>query len=194
MYDKKEPDFTTLIQACKQNNRIAQEQLYESLFGRMMGLTMRYAKDQEEAKFILNLAFLKVFKNLDRFNTQRSFLAWVSSIVLHTAIDHVRKSIAYRDRQAKSAAPKEDNFALNEALSKLATEEIFGYIQQLQPMARLVFSLYEVEGFKHAEIAQQLGISTGTSKWHLSSAKKRLRQLIKASNNIPLSVQQFKDK
>ena len=66
----------------------------------------------------------------------------------------------------------------NEAIEKIKTAELLQLIRRLTPATGAVFNLYVIEGYNHKEIAQLLNISEGTSKWHLSEARKSLRQMI----------------
>ncbi|MFT6338532.1 MAG: RNA polymerase sigma-70 factor (ECF subfamily) [Halioglobus sp.] len=73
---------------------------------------------------------------------------------------------------------KLDNFEYNEAEENLEADQLRKMIIQLPDTTKYVFNLYVVEGFKHQEIADKLGLTVGTSKWHLNSARKRLKVMI----------------
>ena len=178
------PDSTDLdlVQGCLEGHRLAQKYLYQRYFGRMLGIAMRYTSNREEATEILNLAFLKVFDHLDQFRGTGALGGWIARIVFHTAIDHVRAQTSYRktiDFNAEGELPVE-----NDAIEQLAAEDLFKVIQKLPNASRTVFCLYVIDGFKHHEIAEQLGISEGTSKWHLSEARKELKKLLR--NYLPV--------
>jgi len=175
-----------LVQGCRKGKRLAQKVLYERYFGKMMGIAMRYAKDQEEGLEILNAAFLKVFTSLDKYKAQGNLAGWIARIVFNASIDHVRRLTTYRkvmDFNVEREAPIQ-----NEAIDNLHTEDLFQLIQQLPAATRTVFNLYVVEGYKHHEIGDMLKISEGTSKWHLSEARKQLRKLIKQQNLQETSI------
>lgn len=173
------PQLEELILACKREDRRAQKKMYEWLYGKTLGIPMRYTQNVTEAEEVLNYAFLKVFKSLESYNPEKDFIKWVNGIVFHTTIDYVRKKIVHNNRNVLKANFNEaDHTTLNEALDSLATEEIFRCIQQLPLMYRTVFCLYEIEGYRHIEIAQMLNISLGTSKWYLSKAKKLLKKIL----------------
>ena len=169
-----------LIIGCKQENRLAQKYLYQRYFGKMLGICMRYTKNREEATEVLNTAFYKVLTSLDQYKPTGSFPGWIARIVFNTSIDHIRKQATYKkviDLNAERELPVQ-----NEALDNLATEELFAVIQQLPPSSQSVFCLYVIDGYKHREIAEQLNISEGTSKWHLATARKQLKELLKNLN------------
>ncbi len=178
-------DDKELIQGCLLQNRLAQKYLYEKYYGQMLGICMRYSKDREEATEILNIAFLKVFTKLDMYQPTGSFPGWIARIVFNCSIDYVRKNTKYN--KTMNFEIEKENAVHNEAINHIATEELFDIIQKLPPSSRNVFSLYVIDGFKHHEIAKQLGISEGTSKWHLSAARKALREMISYESRIPLT-------
>jgi RNA polymerase sigma-70 factor (ECF subfamily) len=177
------PDSTddVLLQGCREQHRLAQRYLYQRYFGRLLGIPMRYCGSRDEAKEVLNTAFCKIFAAVDHFQGSGALGAWMARIVFHTTIDQVRRTVSYRrvhDYQTTADAPID-----NPALSELATEELFALIQQLPPATRNVFSLYVVDGYKHREIADLLGIDEGTSKWHLAKARRWLQEQVQAQHN-----------
>ena len=179
------PDILSLISACRVGDRKAQQRLYQWLYQKMLNIGMRYANDRMEAEAILNQACLKIFQSLSNYDQQQSFYTWTKKIVLYTAIDHLRKTTAYRKRVSPQEIHADDAYILNDALNKLGTEDIFHAIQQLPRSMRAVFCLYEIDGFQHREIAAQLHISESTSRWHLNAAKKRLRSMLAPIINQP---------
>lgn len=175
-YHRRSKDEQLLV-GCRQRHPMAQKHLYERYFGRLLGIAMRYTSDRDEAMGVLNQGFLKIFNNIEQYNGSGSLLAWMAKIVLHTAIDHVRTHVTYR-RVIDYHTPAEGG-VLNEGLSELEVEDIFRLIQQLPPATRTVFCLYVVDGYKHSEIAQLLGIDEDTSKWHVFQARRLLRSRLK---------------
>jgi len=166
-----------LREGCVLNDRLAQAYLYRRFFGRLMGVAMRYAGDREAATEVLNTAFFKIFNSLGQYNDTGSFLSWMISIVVHTAIDQQRKSTTYRRHLERII---DDSPAVEyDCLIQLEVDDLLRLIQQLPPATRMVFSLFVIDGYKHREIAEMLGIDEGTSKWHLSAARKELQQLVK---------------
>lgn len=165
-----------LIQGCRNVDRMAQKCLYERYAGKMFGIAMRYTKHQEEALEILNSAFLKVFTSLQKYEDQNNLGGWIAKIVFNTAIDFVRQHVKYKqvmDFETKHEAPLH-----NEGLQQLQAEDLYNLIQQLPAASRTVFCLYVIEGYKHKEVAELLGITEGTSKWHLAYARQELQRLL----------------
>ncbi|WCL82194.1 sigma-70 family RNA polymerase sigma factor [Saprospira sp. CCB-QB6] len=174
-YSNKSTD-NELIQGCRKGDRLAQKHLYEKYYGRMYGIAMRYTKNQEEALDILNTSFLKVFTSLDKYQDSNNLAGWIAKIVFNSAIDHVRRNTKYK--QVINYNIERDGAVHNGSLQQLQAEDLYRLIQRLPNASRSVFNLYVVDGYKHKEIADMLGISVGTSKWHLANARKELRALL----------------
>ena len=178
-----------LIAGCIKQDRTCQEALYKRFYGKMMGVCLRYAKNRDEASDMLQEGFIKVFTSLRNFSFKGSFEGWVRRIIVNTAVDHLRRnkheymivSTVYA-REGDVPDPAEDVEEEN-LLNNLSEEEILNAVSQLSPAYRTVFNLYVMENFAHKEIADQLGISEGTSKSNLAKArfqlKKNLFNLIK---------------
>lgn len=163
-----------LISGCLQQHRLAQKYLYQKYYGKMLGIAMRFSSNRSEANDILNRGFLKVFTKLEKYEPTGSFSGWVAKIIWRTALDYIRSQAKYKNITDIETAY--DLGMESSVIDDLIAEDLFKVIQELPPASRTVFSLYVVDGYKHHEIATLLNISEGTSKWHLSDAKKRLRK------------------
>ena len=166
-----------LLQGCLQEDRLAQCYLYDRYAGYMLGVCMRYASCRDEAVEMLNAGFYKVFQNIRQYEGRGALKGWIAKVVMYTCIDWVRSQATYRKRMdydAERELPID-----NLALQNLAVEDLLEKVQKLPAATRMVFSLYVLDGYTHKEIGRELGISDGTSKWHLSEAKKRLQKMIK---------------
>lgn len=169
-----------LVAGCVQNNRHCQEYLYKRFFPTMMQTCLRYTRDPDEAMTIVNNGFLRVFKKLHTFEFKGSLEGWIRRLVFHSVSDYFKK-----DNKAVHflVFEERDSSEDNPALSNLYLEDILGMVQQLPPATAEVFRLYAIEGYTHVEIGKLLGISDGTSKWHLSAARKELKAMIRKHNN-----------
>lgn len=161
-------------------NRKAQYQLHERHYGRMLGVAMRYAGSRENAEEIVSEAFIKIFDSADQFGGRGTVVGWMDKITFYTAIDYVRKFTRYKKVYFPGMVP--DQPIHNLALANLAASELLALLQELPEGSRAVFSLYVVEEYTHPEIAELLGISVGTSKWHLNQARKKLRKALQQKN------------
>ncbi len=176
-----------LIEDCKRGDRRAQFQLYKSCFNILMGVCMRYKKDEDEAASVLNVGFMKILSNLDKYKEGVPFEAWIRRIMINTVIDEFRKNRKVKEliEHTDFADPQSYNKAVdyNTADQKLDAEQLEGFIKQLPPVTQKVFNLYAIDGYTHKEVGKMLNISDGTSKWHLSSARKKLKELVHKAIN-----------
>ncbi|MEO1257730.1 MAG: RNA polymerase sigma factor [Bacteroidota bacterium] len=165
-----------LIARCVKGERLAQSELYKKWYNQVFAVCLRYANDRDEAKNLVNTTFFKVFKNLHKFEATGAFGGWVRRISINICIDHVRSrnKMIYMEPQELPEATIE-----NDIVSQLSAEDILASLQKVSPVSRMVFSLHVIEGYKHREIAEQLGIKEATSRWHLLNAKKELKELLK---------------
>jgi len=168
-------DAAKLIKRCKKNDRKAQNLLYETYKGRLMGICMRYAQDREEAEDMFQEAFVKVFKSIDQLKDAQALTGWVCSIGVRTAINYYHKVVKHRyhDDSADVQVGNEDDIGI---LDSLTNEQIVKAIEGLPVGYRQVFNLYVIDGYSHKEISQMLEITEGTSKSQLSRAKGLLKQ------------------
>lgn len=167
-----------LIRGCASNDRRSQELLYRQYYNPMMAVCFRYVRNREDALEVLHTGFLKVFQNIGKFDESKSALfTWIQTIMVRTSIDFLRKKNPLVQTMEWTDATEPEIQA--EVLVKKSGEEIMCFLNQLSPNTATVFNLYVIEGYNHKEIAQVMGISEGTSKWHLSEAKKKLATLLK---------------
>jgi RNA polymerase sigma factor (sigma-70 family) len=175
---------TELVRGCIVNDRRAQEQLYKQFYGPMASICMRYTRNQHDAIEVLHNGFLKVYKNAARFDASKASLyTWIRTIMIHTAIDFIRQKARWyapHGELEKAEAAGIDA----EAVHRMSAQELLKLVQQLPPATQTVFNLYVVEGYTHKEIGGLLGISDGTSKWHLSEARKQLQKLVSKHANV----------
>lgn len=169
------PELEHILQGCLANDRGAQEKLYKKYYGKMMGMCMRYLRNSDDAVEVLNTAFLKVFQNLHRYQSQGPFEGWMYSIVRNAIIDQIRSRVKYKEESSIEA--HEQTFGVEPGiLQQLFARDILAHLQRLPETSRLVFNMFAIEGFKHEEIASMLGISAGTSKWHVSEARRLIKE------------------
>lgn len=171
-----------MIDGCRRGDRKAQELLYRSFYRAMMNLCLRYTKNETDALEVLNTGFYKVFKNIDKYHAEKAtFYTWIRTIVINSCLDFIKAKsgqVPFKeiDQAAKVDLPPD-------VFVKMSAADILQLVRQLPPATQAVFNLFVMEGYGHKEIGQLLGISEGTSKWHLSEARKMLQQLIKKQEN-----------
>ena len=173
-----EDDIQILIRGCIGNDRKAQEKLYRKFYPAMMALCVRYIRNRENAVEVMNDGFLKVFRNIGQYDVAKASLyTWMRRVMINTAIDYIRRQHIHADMDMLPDF-EEGPGVENEALSKFSGEELLNMIRQLPNTTCIVFNLYAIDGFNHREIGELLQISEGTSRWHLSEARKQLKTLI----------------
>lgn len=171
-----------LIEKCKQNDRRAQKALYERFSPKMFGVSKRYVKTVENAEEVIIEAFCKIFKKIDMYTGQGSFEGWIRRIIVNESLMFLRKKYRFNEHADVTEIPVKAVHVTVE--DQLAAQDILNLLEQLPVGYRTVFNLYVIEGFKHREIAEQLGISINTSKSQLILAKKRLRDLVEQAQRI----------
>ena len=185
-------ELTYHVEACALNNRGSQKIIYSSFYGYAMAICDRYAKKQDDAVEILNDGFLKIFKEIHRYqpayaDVVSSFKGWLRKIMVYTAIDHFRKNHKHQLVTQLDNVVYQVATVNEDAIEKISYEEIIRAVQDLSPGYRTVFNLFIIEGLSHDEIAGQLGISTGTSKSNLSKARRQLQKILFKQNEIQVS-------
>ncbi len=171
----------SLLIDCQNNKRRAQFELYHKCFGVLMSICLRYQRNSIDAEELLNMGFLKIVTKLDKYNHDIPFEAWIRRIMINTIIDEFRKNkkakalIEYTDF---NGVHESKSVTYNEADLHFEAEELELMIQNLPPVSQKVFNMHVLDGFSHKEIAEKMEISVGTSKWHVSNARKLLRGMI----------------
>ncbi len=185
-------ELTYHVEACALNNRGSQKVLYSSFYGYAMAICDRYTSKQEDAVEILNDGFLKVFREIHHYHPAyadvvSSFKGWLRKIMVYTAIDHFRKNHKHQMVTQLDNVVYQVATVSEDAVEKISYEEIIRAIQDLSPGYRTVFNLFVIEGLSHDEIANQLGISVGTSKSNLSKARRQLQKILFKQNQIQVA-------
>ncbi len=143
----------------------------------MNGVCLYYSDNKQDAEDLLHDGFMKVFENIDKLN-HSNIEAWMRRVFINIALMRYRQS-------KRNYTLTDDNFNDMQTESiDTDSKELMEIIMKLPQQYRLVFNLYALEGYKHKEIAEQLGISEGTSKSNLSRARKILRNQLKAIDYI----------
>ena len=164
----------SIINDCKRDDPKAQEQLYSYFYHAMMNLCLRYTKCEEDAKLILNTGFLKVFQNIKNYNPAKAALyTWVRMIFVSSCLDYIKSK---RSRIDTNELTESESIQIEpEVILKMNAEQILQLVRKLPAATQAVFNLYIMEGYDHREIAGLLRISEGTSRWHLSEARRMLK-------------------
>jgi RNA polymerase sigma factor (sigma-70 family) len=183
MYQPRRVAEEELISHCKTGSLKYQEQLYKQFYGYAMGISLRYSLNRDDALEVVNDAFIKVFKAINSFNSDRPFKAWLRTVIVNTAIDRRRKELKFQLNVEVETVVLASTAVT--AIEKLDAEDILKLMTLLPAMHHAIFNLYEIDGYNHDEIAQLLNIPASSSRVYLSRAKEKLRILLttEAQNN-----------
>lgn len=165
-----------LFERCRKNDGKAQRALYDQFKATLMGLCRRYARNKEDAQDMLQESFIKIFSKIHQVGSADKFESWMKSVAVRTAIDHYHKL-----KRADHHAYPADEYDVADLdyggiLENISDEYLVGIINDLPEGCRMVFNLFEVEGYSHTEIAELLKVSEGTSRSQLHHAKYLLKQ------------------
>ncbi|WP_299822028.1 sigma-70 family RNA polymerase sigma factor [uncultured Pontibacter sp.] len=170
-----------LIAGCRKADSKAQKVLYEQYASKMYGVCLRYLKNDMDAEEALLNGFMKIYKNIDRFEAKGSFEGWIRRIMVNEALAFLRKKeplhLAIDDSHIQLAGG-------TGADQDLAEGELMELLHSLPAGYRAVFNLYAIEGYSHKEIADMLGINEGTSKSQLSKARAMLQRRLEGQSAI----------
>ena len=163
-----------LVEGCLLNDRLIQKELYAKYFKKMFQICLSYTGSREEAKDILQDAFVKVFSSIKNYDCKNSLEGWIRRIVTNTAIDYYRqkKRLVFIEEYKEIEDEQETDLNFFEHIHN---DVVLNFINKLPEGARIVFTLFAVEGFKHQDIALQLNITEGTSKSQYKRAKSLLK-------------------
>ena len=179
---KKILSFEQILKGCLKNDSSCKEMMYKSFYGYLMGIILRYTKNAEDSEELVNDSFIKIFKHVGNFKPplkaeelQRSFKGWIAQIASRTAIDKIRsrKEQYYVDDLGEDEHPSTSV----SVASDLHVADILNLLNHLPDTQRLVFNLYEIEGFAHEEISKMLNIPESSSRVYLTRSKNKLRSL-----------------
>lgn len=168
-------ELEQLIKGCIRNERSAQEKLYKLFYPKMMALVRRYIDSDMQAEEVMNNGYLRAFQKLSQYTFQGSFEGWLRKIIFHAVSDYVKQNCRYNE---KVVLVEKDEVVHKDHADKLYYDQLVQLVQALPNATRTVFNMYVMEGFTHREIGDMLGISEGTSKWHLSEGRKILKEKI----------------
>ncbi|RZK82084.1 MAG: RNA polymerase sigma factor [Pedobacter sp.] len=175
-----------LLTGCLQNKNNAKEMMYKSFYGYLMGVVLRYVNDRNDAEEVVNDCFVKIFKNIGTFTSpevsedlQKAFKGWIAKISSRTAIDFLRskKTQIYIDDIEENQHPITE---VN-VISQLNVQDIMCLLNELPETQKVIFNMYEIEGFSHDEISKLLNITGSSSRVYLTRAKNKLRELYSKS-------------
>lgn len=165
-----------IIKACQKGDRKAQENLYRTYYRKMYGVCLYYSSGEAEAQDHLQDGFVHLFNKIDRYSFKGSFEGWMRRLFVNLILQK------YRSKKLLFSVGNEelfrDSLSYEHIIEDITAEDLLEVVKELTPQYRLVFNLYAIEGYSHKEIAEELGISEGTSKSNLSRARSLLQEKV----------------
>jgi len=142
----------------------------------MLSLGRRYTHDEDKLIEWVNNGFLKVYKKIDTVKNPEALPGWIKSVISRSILDGIRSEKRYLKRMIFDLEHQSSNsYRIS---SEYDYDVIMGHVEQLPDSSKNVFKKFIVEGFSHKDISQEMGISEGTSKWHLNNARTKLKQIL----------------
>lgn len=165
-------EYKDIIEGCVRWERLAQEKLYRQFSKDLFKVCKLYGTDVNDAEDMLHDAFLHIFKNIGSYTFTGSFEGWMRRVTVNCCLQAIRKRKTFNQlADIPVQAEEMDELEVGIPFGKVLEE-----INKLPTKAGLVLKLYALEGWSHAEIAEELDISVGTSKSQLNYARSVLKQ------------------
>ena len=172
-----------LLNACLVGDRKGQRLLYDRFARKMMGVCMRYTKNQGDAQDVLQDGFVKVFQKLESFKRDGSLEGWIRRIMVNTALDYLRSNKEMRfsvsTDEAAFLLPQEST-----VMDSLNAENLMALLKDIPTGYKVIFNLFAIEGYSHKEIADELGITINTSKSQYSRARAHILKILEKNKAI----------
>jgi RNA polymerase sigma-70 factor, ECF subfamily len=175
------PSDLELVRAAAAGDAAAFEQLYQQHYRRVYSLCLRMLGSTTQAEDLTQEVFLQVFRKLGSFRGDSAFTTWLHRLTVNQVLMHFRKRGVKLEHTSEEGdfsnvvdTPLQSTRRIS-MVDRLALEKA---IAELPPGYRTVFTLHDIEGYEHEEIAGLLGVSIGTSKSQLHKARMRLRELL----------------
>lgn len=170
-----------LINQCRKNDRLAQHRLFNQYVKAMYNTALRLIQNEHDAHDVVQEGFIKAFTKIDQYKSEASFGAWLKRIVVNTALDKLKQtSPEFTNLQVVI----ENNQAEEVEISGFPKAELVNQeILKLPEGCRVVFTLYQLEGYAQSEIAQKLGVSLSTVKTQYRRARLLLKERLMLLKN-----------
>lgn len=165
------------VRAAQGGDRQAFERLYRAHVGRVFSVCVRMCGDRAQAEELTQDAFVRAWEKLPQFRGESSFATWLHRLTVNVVLNAREGSGRARAREVDDGAEVLDATQGRSAPAGLSMD-LEQAIGALPTGARRVFTLFDVYGYSHDEIADQLGITTGGSKAQLHRARLLLRQAL----------------
>lgn len=177
-------ELHSIMEGCLVNDHRCQRKLYERYYGYALKIAFRYLYRFDKATDAVNDGFIKIFRSFKKFecteneHLEKIWMGWLKRIIINTAIDELRRGNMMPEIGGLPEWVWEIQDNSQGADQNLLYKELICGVKQLPPSYGVAFNMYVIDGFSHREIAEKLGISTGTSKANLAKARMQLKKFI----------------
>jgi len=163
-----------LIKQCADNDRKAQEEIYQLFSGKLFSICLKYSKNKQEAQDNFQDGFVTIFEKIGQFKFNGSFEGWMKRVMINTVF------MKYRNKTVLNIVTEDipDEVIVDIDDDEISLDFLLNLIQSLPDRYRMVFNLYVLDGHSHKEISKMLQIAEGTSKSNLARARAILKQKI----------------
>lgn len=166
----------TIVEGCRLGQRVYQKELVDRFGPQLFTIALRYVPDHAHAQDVLQDSFIKILTRIDQFKGTGSFEGWMSRVVVSTALNRLDRK--WMRREVSREMMDHDTSVEPYVIDQLATEDIMRCVARLPEGFRHVFNLYAIEGYRHREIAQMLGMTEVTSRSYYSRSRKMLQTIL----------------
>ena len=183
--DKPKATDYELAQRSAQGDMTAFQELYERHNRRVYSLCLRMTANPTEAEDLAQEVFIQLFRKIGSFRGESAFTTWLHRLTVNQVLMHFRKrGVRLEQTTEEGEVPVQivkgtENPNAMPVVDRIALDKAIG---QLPPGYKMVFTLHDIEGHEHEEIARMLGCSVGTSKSQLHKARMKLRGLLRQQN------------
>jgi RNA polymerase sigma factor (sigma-70 family) len=168
-----------IIKGCKKDDRRSQSALYKLYYPLMRNIVSRYTTSEDDKSRLINAGFYKVLKNISKYKQEYTLATWIRNVMVNNCIDEYRKTQSkILDIHIEELNDVPVLVDYNSGLKELEEEDLLSILNNLPTMAKTVFNLYAIDGYKHNEISKMLSINASTSRWHLNFARNKLKALL----------------
>ncbi len=171
-------DIDALLLLCKENNRLAQMEVYSRYQRAMFNVAMRIVKDPDDAEDVMQESFITAFDKLESFKGEAAFGAWLKRIVINRSLTHLKKSERYAalpENEIVDVADESDGIPEEDYL-KIKAAKVMDCMAKLHTSYSRILTLHLIEGYDYEELCEILNISYANCRTLISRAKDSLRK------------------
>lgn len=165
-----------VLVGCQARQGLYQRELYDATVKRMYNVVYRLVNNHQETQDVLQEAYCRVFDKIEQFDILKgNILSWMSRICINMSINHIKRN-RLSFETLDNLFPIIDN--TTSPLEQMEADYILEAIQKLPAQYRIIFNLYEIEGYSHKEIASMIDINVNSCRAYLSRAKLNLQEIL----------------